>query len=154
MTQVSDKPAERPRLRETREDRESGTVGVAPAELTRLFAQLWTDAGDGEGAGAKASLSATQSSGSAAMIEALTEQLTPRMQAVSQWPLQATLYLPRLGRINARVRREQGAWSIDLEAQEDATARWLSGVRKPCEDQLAAALGQPVSLHLSTVGCA
>ncbi len=154
MTQVSDKPAERPRLRETREDRESGTVGVAPAELTRLFAQLWTDAGDGEGSGAKASLSAPQSSGSAAMIEALTEQLTPRMQAVSQWPLQATLYLPRLGRINARVRREQGAWSIDLEAQEDATARWLSGVRKPCEDQLAAALGQPVSLHLSSVGCA
>jgi hypothetical protein len=154
MTQVSDKPAERPRLRETREDRESGTVGVAPAELTRLFAQLWTDAGDGEGAGAKASRSATQRSGNAAMIEALTEQLTPRMQAVSQWPLQATLYLPRLGRINARVRREQGAWSIDLEAQEDATARWLSGVRKLCEDQLAAALGQPVSLHLSTVGCA
>ncbi|ONH54933.1 hypothetical protein SAMN04490182_6243 [Pseudomonas cedrina] len=150
MTQVSDKPAERPRLREAREDRESGTAGVVPAELTRLFAQLWTD--DGDGSGAHTSLSGTKGGDSIAMIEAIAEHLAPRIQAVSQWPLQAVLYVPRLGRINARVRREQGAWSIDLEAQEDATARWLSGVRQPCEDRLAVALGQPVSLHLSTVG--
>ncbi|WP_411381262.1 type III secretion system HrpP C-terminal domain-containing protein [Pseudomonas sp. MPB26] len=150
MKQVFDKPAERPRLRETREDRESGTAGVVPAELTRLFAMLWTD--DRDGSGAHASLSGKKGMGSVAMIEALAEQLAPRIQAVSQWPLQAVLYLPRLGRINARVCREQDAWSIDLEAQEDATARWLSGVRQPCEDRLAVALGQPVSLHLPTVG--
>ncbi len=152
MKQVCDKPAERPRLREARQDHEAGTAGVVPAELTRLFAQLWTD--DGDRSGAHASLSSTKGLDSVAMIQALAEQLAPRIQAVSQWPLQAVLYLPRLGRINARVRREQDAWGIDLEAQEDATARWLSGVRQPCEDRLAVALGQRVSLHLSSVGCA
>lgn len=150
MKQVSDRPAERPRLREAREDLEWGKAGVVPAELTRLFAQLWSD--DGDGSGANASLSGTKGLDSVAMIQVLAEQLAPRIQAVSQWPLQAVLYLPRLGRINARVCREQGAWSIGLEAQEEATARWLSDVRQPCEDRLAVQLGQPVSLHLSTVG--
>ena len=90
----------------------------------------------------------------AAMIEALVDQLAPRLQAASQWPLNAVLYLPRLGRINASVRREQGAWSIDLEAQEESTARWLSGMRQQCEGRLADTLGQPVSLCLPSVGCA
>lgn len=150
MTQVSDKPAERPRLREAREDREPGTVGVVPAELTRLFVQLWTD--DGDGSGAHASPSSTKGVGNAAMIAALAEQLAPRLQAAAQWPLQAVLYLPRLGRINASVRREQGVWSIDLEAQEDATARWLSGVRQEVEARFTQTLGQPVSLLLPNVG--
>jgi hypothetical protein len=81
------------------------------------------------------------------MIEALAEQLAPRMQAASQWPLQAVLYLPRLGRINASVRREQ-------DAEEKATVRWLSGVRQQCEDRFAATLGQPVNLFLPNVSCA
>jgi hypothetical protein len=62
------------------------------------------------------------------------------------------LYLPRLGRINASVRRERGAWAIELDAEHDATARWLSGVRQQCEHRLAGALGQPVSLLLPNVG--
>ncbi|AZE82127.1 type III secretion protein HrpP [Pseudomonas orientalis] len=152
MTQVSDKPAERSRLGDARENREPGAAGVVPAELPRIFFQLWTD--DGDGSGAQASLSGTKGAHGVAMIEALVEQLAPRIQAVSQWPLQAVLYLPRLGRINARVRRENGAWNVDLQAQEQETARWLSGMREPCEDRLARGLGQPVSLHLSTVGCA
>ena len=84
------------------------------------------------------------------MIEALAEQLAPRMQAALQWPLQAVLYLPRLGRINASVRREQSAWSIELEAQEDETARWLNGVRQQVEGRLTQTLGQTVSLRLPT----
>ncbi|BDB17524.1 hypothetical protein cym2001_08890 [Pseudomonas sp. CYM-20-01] len=152
MTQVADKPAERPRVREHREEREPGTRGVVPAELTRLFSQLW--AGDGKGSGSGTSLSGAKSSGSAVMIEALAEQLVPRLQAASQWPLQAVLYLPRLGRINASVNREQNSWSIDLDAQEEATARWLSGVRRQCEDRIALTLGQPVSLFLPNVGSA
>ena len=99
-------------------------------------------------------MSGARAASGAAMIEALAEQLAPRIQATAQWPLQAVLYLPRLGRINASVRREQGAWAIELDAEHDATARWLSGVRQPCEDRLAGALGQPVSLLLPTVGCA
>ncbi|CRM88879.1 hypothetical protein [Pseudomonas sp. 22 E 5] len=150
MTQVSDKPAERPRPRDAREEREPGMAGVVPTELTRLFSQLWADDGDGSGAGTQ--LSGTKALGGAAMIEALAEQLAPRMQAALQWPLQAVLYLPRLGRINASVRREQSAWSIELEAQEDETARWLNGVRQQVEGRLTQTLGQTVSLRLPTVG--
>ncbi|MCF5169116.1 type III secretion system HrpP C-terminal domain-containing protein [Pseudomonas canadensis] len=150
MTQVSDKPAERPRPRDAREEREPGMAGVVPTELTRLFSQLWADDGDGSGAGTR--LSGTKALGGAAMIEALAEQLAPRMQAALQWPLQAVLYLPRLGRINASVRREQSAWSIELEAQEDETARWLNGVRQQVEGRLTQTLGQTVSLRLPTVG--
>nr|WP_314533455.1 type III secretion system HrpP C-terminal domain-containing protein [uncultured Pseudomonas sp.] len=152
MTQVSDKPAERPRPRETREEREPAMAGVLPAELTRLFSQLWADEGEGSGAGPQ--LSGTKASGAAAMIEALAEQLVPRLQAASQWPLQAVLYLPRLGRINASVRREQNAWSIDLDAQDDATARWLNGVRQQVEDRFTQSLGQTVSLLLPSIGAA
>lgn len=150
MTQVSDKPAERPRPRDAREEREPGMAGVVPTELTRLFSQLWADDGDGSGAGTQ--LSGTKALGGAAMIEALAEQLAPRMHAASQWPLQAVLYLPRLGRINASVRREQSAWSIELEAQEDETTRWLNGVRQQVEGRLTQTLGQTVSLRLPTVG--
>lgn len=150
MTQVSDKPAERPRSRDAREEREPGMAGAVPAELTRLFSQLWAD--DGEGSGAGTQLSGAKASGGVAMIEALAEQLAPRIQAASQWPLQAVLYLPRLGRINASVRREQSAWSIDLEADEDATARWLNGVRQQVEDRFTQTLGQTVSLRLPTAG--
>ena len=91
MTQVSDKPAERPRVREQREERELGAGGVVPAELTRLFNQLWAD--DGEGSGGGASLSGSKLLGGAAMIEALAEQLGPRLLATSQWPLPARALL-------------------------------------------------------------
>lgn len=150
MTQVANKPTERPRLREPRDEREPGAAGVVPWEQGRLFARLFAD--EREGGGAGASLSAKKSAAGVAQIEALAEQLGPRVLAGSQWPLQAVLYLPRLGRINASVRREQGAWAIELEAEHDATARWLSGVRQQCEDRFAQALGLPVNLILPSVG--
>ena len=150
MTQVANKPTERPRLREPRDEREPGAAGVVPWEQGRLFARLFAD--EREGGGAGASLSAKKSAAGVAQIEALAEQLGPRVLAGSQWPLQAVLYLPRLGRINASVRREQGAWGIELEAECDATARWLSGVRQQCEDRFAQALGLPVNLILPSVG--
>ncbi|WP_026136580.1 type III secretion system HrpP C-terminal domain-containing protein [Pseudomonas sp. CBZ-4] len=150
MTQVANKPTERPRLREPRDEREPGAAGVVPWEQGRLFARLFAD--EREGGGAGASLSAKKSAAGVAQIEALAEQLGPRVLAGSQWPLQAVLYLPRLGRINASVRREQGAWGIELEAEHDATARWLSGVRQQCEDRFAQALGLPVNLILPSVG--
>lgn len=150
MTQVSNKPAERPRVREQRDEREPGAGNVIPGESMRLFNQLWSD--DGGGSGTGYSLLKSTALGSAVMIEALAEQLAPRLQGASQWPLQAVLYLPRLGRINACVRREQSHWGIDLEAQEEATTGWLSGLRQQCEDRFALRLGQPVSLFLSNAG--
>lgn len=152
MTQVSNTPTEPPRPREPREEREPSTAGVVMWEQGRLFARLFTD--NDEDTGARGSLSGARASSGVAMLEALAEQLAPRIQAAAQWPLQAVLYLPRLGRINASVRRERGAWAIELDAEHDATARWLNGVRQQCEDRLAGALGQPVSLLLPNVGCA
>ncbi|MFY0749719.1 type III secretion system HrpP C-terminal domain-containing protein [Pseudomonas sp. NFX5] len=152
MTQVSNKPTERPRQREPREEREPGATTAVSMELGRLFTQFFT--GDDGGAGVGTALSGKQASTSIALIEALAEQLAPRVQAASQWPLQAVLYLPRLGRINASVRREQGAWTIELEAEQDATARWLCGVRQQCEGRFAGALGLPVNLLMPSVGCA
>jgi len=148
MTEVSNKPAERPRPREPRE--EPGATAGVPVELGRFFAQLFTE----ERGGAGASLSGKKASAGIAHIDALAEQLAPRLQSASQWPLQAVLYLPRLGRINASVRREQGAWTIELEAEQHTTARWLSGVRQQCEGRFAVALGQPVNLLVPSVGCA
>lgn len=147
MTQVVHKPSERSRSREPREEREPGAIGGVPWEHRQLFAQLFADKGDEGGAGA--SLAGAKTASAVAMIEALTEQLVPRVMAGSQWPLQAVLYLPRLGRINASVRREQSAWTIELEAEQDTTAHWLNGVRQQCEQRFAGALGQPVSLLLN-----
>ena len=152
MTQVSNKPTERPRQREPREEREPGATTAVSMELGRLFTQFFT--GDDGGAGAGTALSGKQASAGIALIEALAEQLAPRVQAASQWPLQAVLYLPRLGRINASVRREPNAWTIELEAEHDATARWLSGVRQQCEERFSGELGMPVNLLLPAVGCA
>lgn len=152
MTQVSTKPTERPRQREPREGHEPGAGAVVPWEQGRLFAQLFSDSD--EGSGTRGGLSGMKESMTTSMIEALAEQLAPRVMGSAQWPLQAVLYLPRLGRINASVRREQNAWSIDLEAEDDATARWLRGTRQQCEGRFAAALGQPVSLFIPNAGSA
>ncbi len=152
MSQVSTKPPERPRAREQREDREPSGAGVVPWEHGRMFAQLFAQYNEEGGYGT--SLDGMNAASTVSLIDALTEQLAPRVLAAAQWPLQATLYLPRLGRINASVRREQNAWGIELDAEHDATARWLSGVRQQCQDRLSGALGQPVSLHLPDTGAA
>lgn len=146
MTHVSNSSPERSRSREPKEEREPVSSAVVLWEQGRLFASLFT--GDGEEGGNGASSLGHKALTNVAMIDALAEQLAPRIQAASQWPLQAVLYLPRLGRINASVRREQGAWNIELDAEEDATARWLSGVRRQCQERFMETLGQPVNLHL------
>jgi hypothetical protein len=152
MTQVSANKPERARLREPREEREPGMGGVMPWEQGRLFAQLFAD--DGDGAGYATSHPGPTTPTDTSTIQALAEQLAPRVQGGSQWPLHAVLYLPRLGRINACVGPEAGAWNIELEAEEERTTRWLIGVRQRCQDGLAEALGQPVSLHLAAVASA
>lgn len=150
MTQVQASKPERPR--EPRAEQDPAPSGVVPWEQGRLFTQLLDS--DAEGAGYGTSATAAGVAGDTLMIEAMTAQLAPRIQGGAQWPLQAVLYLPRLGRINASVRREQGAWNVELDAEEKATVRWLSGVRQQCEDRFAATLGQPVSLFLPNVSCA
>lgn len=136
-----------PRVRQPREDREPNAAGVVPWEHGRLFAQLFAPDDDG-GGGFASGLSGPKASADVAMIEALTQQLAPRIQVSAHWPLNAVLYLPRLGRINARVEKGASAWNVELDAEEERTAHWLGGVRKRCQDGLAEALGQPVDIHL------
>ena len=148
MKQVSVSPPERPRPREFRDDRAPEFGALVPWEQGRLFARLFNDGGQ-DGGGYGASLNATKASGDVAMIEALTEQLAPRMLVGSQWPMMAVFHLGRLGRINASIRREQGGWNVELHAEQDNTVHWLSGVRQQCEQRLAQSLRQPVSLYLA-----
>ena len=148
MKQVSVSPPERPRLRESRDDRAPEFGALVPWEQGRFFARLFNDGGQ-DGGGYGTSLNAIKASGDVAMIEALTEQLAPRMLVGSQWPMMAVFHLGRLGRVNASIRREQGGWNVELHAEQVNTVHWLSGVRQQCEQRLAQSLRQPVSLYLA-----
>lgn len=152
MTQVSVNKPERVRLREPREEREPGAVVIVPGEQGRMFAQLL--AGEGEGQGFASTMPAATAHTDALMLEAFTEQLIPRLNGASQWPLQAAFYLPRLGRINVSARHEHGTWSIGLDADEERTQGWLTSVRQGCQDRLARAFGQPVDVQLVATGAA
>jgi hypothetical protein len=151
MTQVSTNKPERARSREPRDEREPGVGTVLPWEQGRLFAQLFSAKGD-DTSGFSSGLAQPAAHGDRALLEMFSEHLVPRLNAANQWPLHATLYLPRLGRINVSARREHGAWDIELEAEEERTSLWLAGVRQNCQDRLARALGQPVSLGLACAG--
>lgn len=150
MTQV---PSSKPeRARPLRDERESTPGSVLPWDQGRMFAQLFTREGDGEGFGS--SLSASMTHADLSLVEAFAEQLVPRLNAATQWPLQAAFFLPRLGRIDVSARREYGAWHIELDAQEERTRVWLGGMRQRCQDRLSNDLGQPVCLSLAVPDCA
>ena len=150
MTQV---PSSKPeRSRSLRDERESTPGTVLPWEQGRFFSQLFSGKGDGEGFSSFLGASMTQSD--QALVEAFAEQLVPRLNAVSQWPLQAAFFLPRLGRVDVSARREQGAWHVELDAEEERVRAWLGGVRQRCQDRLSTDLRQPVYLSLAASGCA
>lgn len=140
----------RPRVREPSEDREKGVERVVPWLHVHMFAQLFAK-DDGHG-GYVSRMPAQSAAADKLMIEALTTQLALRVQGVPQWPLLAVLYLPRLGRINASVERQPGAWNIELHAEEQGAAQWLGTVQKRYQDKLAEVLGQPVDIHVKNVG--
>lgn len=140
----------RPRMRELKDDREIGTEAVVPSVYVHLFTQIFAR-DDGQG-GYVSRLPAQSAAADKIMVEALAEQMALRVQGVTQWPLVAVLYLPRLGRINASVQRQPGAWNIELEAEESRSANWLGTVQKRCQDRLVEALGQPVDIHIKSAG--
>lgn len=145
MTQV---PISAPRrVRELRDEREPKPDGLLPWDQGRLFARLLVDERGGSGYGA--SHTSIKACTEATRIEALTEHLVPLIAGTTQWPLIAVLHLPRLGRINARVSRERDGWNIELEAEQETTARWLSSVQPQCQVRLAACLKGPVHLARS-----
>ncbi|MDR9876804.1 type III secretion system HrpP C-terminal domain-containing protein [Pseudomonas allii] len=139
MTQVSIGKTER--MRELGDTREMGMSTVVPVEQALRFALLvTTDVGS--------SATSTKLANDSPLLESLTEQLAPHFQGSSQWPLQVVLYVPRLGRIKASIRREPGVWSVELDAECDRTTSWLCGIRQRCQERIANTLGQPVDLTL------
>jgi len=150
---VNQVPTERVELPRQLRDERDLSAGVAIAtEQSRFFSQLFTYDGedDSYGGGSPAGKSTAME---IAMVQTLAEQLVPRLQGVPA-ALQAVLYLPKLGRIQTRIERKQGTWNIELEAEHEAAARWLSGVRQCCQSRIAQASGQSVSLHVTRQGCA
>ena len=121
-------------------------------EQGRAFSQLFNGESNGEGFGSALNTSMTHAD--QALVEAFAEQLVPRLNAASQWPLHAAFFLPRLGRIDVSARREQGAWHIELDAEEERTRVWLGSARQHCQDRLSRELGQPVYLSLAASDCA
>ncbi|MDQ0738426.1 type III secretion system HrpP C-terminal domain-containing protein [Pseudomonas sp. W4I3] len=149
MTPTSAGTPERQQRRDLREDRVHEMASPVPWEQRQLFTQLFSD--DEQDFGRSASLAAIKASGDVAMVEALTEQLVPRLQSPSTSALTMAIYFPRLGRINARIRQERAGWNIELEAEQKATAHWLCGVRHQCEQRLAASLALPVALSVANL---
>lgn len=144
MTQVASSKTERP----PRDERESLPGSVVPWDQQgRLFSQLF--AGDGNREGSSRSLKASTVSTDLALFEAFAEQLVPRLNTATQWPLQAAFFLPRLGRVDVCARREQGAWYVEMAAEEERTRAWLGDLRQHCQDRLSAGLGLPVQLSLA-----
>lgn len=85
----------------------------------------------------------------------LVDDLAMRLPAGSGQSLQATLFMPNLGRIglNARNRSPRG-WDIDLECAEAHAAEHLRQHHPRCQDDLSRALSQPVNLSVSHRGYA
>lgn len=144
MTPIPANTPERQRRRDPREERVHEVDALVPWEQRQLFTQLF--GGDDEGSGRSASQAEMKGSSDLVMVQALTEQLLPRLQSVSTLPLSVAMYLPRLGRINASIRRKKAGWDIELEAQQITTASWLHDVRQQCERRLAESLVLPVQL--------
>lgn len=145
MTQV---PSSKPEpTRSPRDERETSTGIVLPLEQGRFFSQLFSGGGEDEGKGLRQSKGPSMASADLTLVAAFAEQLVPRLNAATQWPLQAAFFLPRLGRVDVSARREQGALHLELDAEQEETRLWLGRVRQRCQERLSVDLG--LSIHLS-----
>ncbi|MBP1144318.1 MULTISPECIES: type III secretion system HrpP C-terminal domain-containing protein [Pseudomonas] len=83
----------------------------------------------------------------------LVDDLAMRLPSGSGQSLQATLFMPNLGRIglNARNRSPRG-WDIDLDCAEAHAAEHLRQQHTRCQDDLSRALCQPVNLSVRHEG--
>lgn len=85
----------------------------------------------------------------------LLDEVAKRMPLGADQSLQATLFMPTLGRIgiNARHRAPKG-WDLALDCTEVDTAKRLRQHHSQCQDDLSRALCQPVTLSVRHRGCA
>jgi hypothetical protein len=99
----------------------------------------------------------TEGTGSAALTgwNQLVDDLAVRLPPGAGQALQATLFMPNLGRIgmNARSRSPRG-WDIELDCAEAHAAEHLRQNHARCQGDLSRALSQPVDLTVQHRGCA
>lgn len=84
----------------------------------------------------------------AGFIDAMSEQLMPRLGGSGHWPMQFVMCLARRGRIKVSARHEPQGWSIWLDAERADTCQWLAGQQQRCQQSLACRLGRPVRVEL------
>lgn len=79
----------------------------------------------------------------------LLDEVGMQVPAGMRQAVQATLFMPALGRIglNARNLPPRG-WDIDLDCAEADTAQYLRGQHLRCQNDLSSTLGQPVVLNV------
>ena len=152
MTQVPPSKPERPRP--PRDEGETSVGSVLPWEQGRLFSQLFSGEREreGEGKGLRQTKHPSMACTDLTQVGAFAEQLVPRLNVATQWPLQAAFFLPRLGRVDVTARREQGAWHVELDAEQEDARLWLGRVRQRCEERLSADLGRAVHLSVAESG--
>lgn len=115
--------------------------------------------GDGGQGGSGGSAFAAQTEGASSTGLAawgqLVDDLAVRLPPGTGQALQATLFMPNLGRIgmNARSRSPRG-WDIELDCAEAHAAEHLRNNHSRCQDDLSRALSQPVDLSVRHRGCA
>ena len=114
--------------------------------------------GQGQGgSGGSAFTAQTEGAGSAGFTawNQLVDDLAVRLPPGTGQALQATLFMPNLGRIgmNARSRSPRG-WDIELDCAEAHAAEHLRQNHSRCQDDLSRALSQPVDLSVRHRGCA
>lgn len=132
--------------------------GLFFEQLLAPLAGMGSMGGQGQGgSGGKSFAGQTEGMGAAgfAAWNPLVDDLAMRLPAGSSQSLQATLFMPNLGRIglNARNRSPRG-WDIDLDCAEAHAAEHLRQNHPRCQDDLSRALSQPVNLSVRHRGCA
>ncbi|WP_407316507.1 type III secretion system HrpP C-terminal domain-containing protein [Pseudomonas sp. nanlin1] len=118
----------------------------------QLLAPLGNSTGQGQGGShGQSNLSQADGFGAAGLAGwgQLVDDLAQRLPGGAGQALQATLFMPNLGRIglNARHRPPQG-WDIELNCAQASAAERLTQQHPRCQDDLGRALRQPVNLSV------
>ena len=84
-----------------------------------------------------------------ASLEALVEQLEPRLALDRAPRLEFLLYLPNLGRLRINAERRQGAgWWLALTCDSEHACRFLQRHADDCAARLSQGLDEPVALDV------
>lgn len=82
------------------------------------------------------------------MAGELIDELTQRLLGQPTGPLNLTLLMPNLGRVQVRASKRDQQWDVDLGFERRELLERLHAQERTCERALSDALGQPVRLSM------